>query len=243
MKKRSGNLIIVIVVFAFMAMTLAAIFSISVSQREKARRNAEKAGDINSYITIANLCADAFKNDLESEVVSFEASLTNLSAEYGAEIYHDATKMIQEELTKDEGETAGSWIYYLKDPKDVFDYIGVTSAEMSTVAERLLEHASVKITIKEPLTGDEIEETDDISLEDGNTVSLDAIYYTVVLEKGTTYIEQDYCLEGEHLICDVKYDSRNPGVVSRVQIKVNAENANNMLISQTVYTKNHKEQR
>ena len=229
-KRRRGNLLITVVVLFVVVLTLSALFSLSVAQKANARANTQKAGSASSYVTIANLCADAFKNDLEGQSASIAtASVDNPTGDFGLEVYDEAATTIQHGLTFKEG-ADGSWQHTLTNPSDIIEYAGIMDDDVTKLLNTLLKDAKVSITVESVLSVVTVNSSSEDAEDVGNSFKFDDIYYRVVLTKGTWKITQDYCLKNEKLIG--RFDD------TLVDMRVNGDNATNKLISQTVTSKN-----
>ena len=109
MKYRRGNLFLTVIVFLLLTMSIGSLFTLTVSNKTDSYEKAKQAGNINSYIALANVCADAFRNDLESQTVRINtADVNNPDGAVGGDggegvqteqipvtIYEDAIKIIQ----------------------------------------------------------------------------------------------------------------------------------------------------
>lgn len=254
MKYRRGNLFLTVVVFLLLTMTMGSLFTLTVSNKTSAYEKARHAGAINAYISLANVCADAFRNDLEAQTVRINiADVTNpggtLEGEGGeggeaggtpqipATIYEDAIEIIQKgnasrqglQLAAVSGE-AGAWWYTLTSAEDALAYAGVADSKTLDATGKLLKDSKLTIKVLAPLTLSLSGEEDGTIMETGDTMTVDNIYYQVILTKGTTKITQDYCLEGEKLTG--RFES------SLVWIAVDGDAATNKLTGQIATQRN-----
>ena len=197
LKRRRGNLLITVLVFFMLALTMGSLFSLSAAQKTKARLKAAQSANTMNYVTIANLCADAFKSDLESQTVRIvPAGVDNPEGEYGFEIYDEALQTMQSGLTRqDNGD--GTWLYTLTDPNDIIEFTGLTDSDTVKDMTTLLKDARVDITVTGNFSAVGGGEDDQQQLVTGDKITLGEIYYQVVLRKGTWKITQDYCLKNE----------------------------------------------
>lgn len=242
---RRGNLLLTVVVFLLLTMTLGGLFSISASNRYRAYELAQSAGNVNAYIALANVCADAFRNDLEGQTVRVNiADVTNPTGSLGGggtadslaqiptSVYEDAIKTIQMggagrnglQLAAVAGEP-DAWWYTLVDARDALDYAGVSDTASLNKTESLLENSKLTIKVLAPLTVSLSGEEDETQMLTGDTLTIDNIYYQVTLSKGTTKITQDYCLSGEKMTGRVEN--------SLVWIAVDGSSASNTMTAQT----------
>lgn len=109
MKYRRGNLFLTVIVFLLLTMSIGSLFTLTVSNKTDSYEKAKQAGNINSYIALANVCADAFRNDLKvKQFASTRQMSTILTGAVGGDggegvqteqipvtIYEDAIKIIQ----------------------------------------------------------------------------------------------------------------------------------------------------
>ena len=220
MKYRRGNLFLTVIVFLLLTMSIGSLFTLTVSNKTDSYEKAKLAGNINSYIALANVCADAFRNDLESQTVRINtADVNNPDGAVGGDggegvqteqipvtIYEDAIKIIQKGDASRQGlqlaAVAGepdAWWYTLVNASDALAYAGVSDSDTLSATEKLLKDSKLTIKVLAPLTLSLSGEEDGTTMETGDTMTVDNIYYQVILTKGTTKITQDYCLEGEKL--------------------------------------------
>lgn len=204
--RRRGNILMVIAVLVMLSLIITSLFSITLSQQNLAREKAKDAGNTNSYIALANMCADAFRCDFESlvwrrNIASVEDPLGTM--DFGIEIYDEAIAQFQEAMTYGEAEededTSPSWRYTLTVPMDAAEYAGIGHAEARRYIQDLLEDARVIIIVQDALHV--YTENEDIpALANGDSVSVGDINFTLQMIKGTWFIEQSYCLSGEQLV-------------------------------------------
>ena len=251
MKYRRGNLFLTVVVFLLLTMSIGGLFTLTVSNKTDSYEKAKQAGNINSYIALANVCADAFRNDLESQTVRINtADVNNPAGAVGGDggegvqpaqipvtIYEDAIKIIQKGDASRQGlqlaAVAGepdAWWYTLVNASDALAYAGVSDSDTLSATEKLLKDSKLTIKVLAPLTLSLSGEEDGTTMETGDTMTVDNIYYQVILTKGTTKITQDYCLEGEKLTG--RFES------SLVWIAVDGESATNNLTGQIATQRN-----
>jgi len=157
---------------------------------------AESAGDINSYITLANLCAGAFQDDIEAQSVEMVvASVTDPDAsDVSLDVFHTAISEIQTSLSTTSG--TGAWQHTLSNPYDAVEFAGFRSGDAKTHAESLLTDATVTIDVSAPLSVTITHEAMEKGLDGGCQVPIDDIEFCVTLEKGSWRIIQNYRLSG-----------------------------------------------
>ena len=227
MRRRRGNLLITVFVMVFITMMVSMMLMLSISQRARSQNQAEAAGVIDSYIAISNICADAFKTDLEAQYATYVlATVENPEGiNVSLDTYDSAAHDIQERLTS---ETIGfnSWKYTQTQPSIIISYADVENTSFLDVVNDLLDEARMSIVVSSDLSiiapsGDDV-----ISLDTGDLVPIEDIMYTVTVEKGTTQVVQTYRLSGEAL------SVRNNGSV--LSIHVSGDGAKNILESQIV---------
>lgn len=236
-RKRQGNLLITVMVFIMLTIIFAGIFSTVVAQKNSAIIKARTAGDVNSYITLCNICAGAFKDDLEGQSVNIiVASVENpdgsIDEEYVAELYDEAITKIQESLKhneKNDSEMPEAWFHTLENPRDALDYEGITHEGVLETADRLLENATVSIKVLGPMRANQ---SSFWEIEDAqsSTAVIDDILFEVVLKKGTTKVVQNYCLKNEKIAG--RFDE------SGAHMTVQGDTSELILQSQTVTRKN-----
>ena len=238
MKYRRGNLFLTVIVFLLLTMSIGSLFTLTVSNKTDSYEKAKQAGNINSYIALANVCADAFRNDLESQTVRINtADVNNPDGAVGGDGGEDAIKIIQKGDASRQGlqlaAVAGepdAWWYTLVNASDALAYAGVSDSDTLSATEKLLKDSKLTIKVLAPLTLSLSGEEDGTTMETGDTMTVDNIYYQVILTKGTTKITQDYCLEGEKLTG--RFES------SLVWIAVDGESATNNLTGQIATQRN-----
>lgn len=242
-KRRRGNLLVTVLVLIMLTMTMTAMFGINVAMKQSSWTRAKLSGDSHSYIALANLCADAFKDDLEAQVVRIVTADvenpdgTGESEEIGLEVYNEAMGQIQNSLSRATVD-ANTWLHHLTDPQDALAYIGFLGANAGQkdalkLAERLLEDSAVEIKV----TSGNLAATGGMENESGNLISgdnigIDNIYYTVTLTKGSWKVVQEYCLQGERLTGRIE--------PSLIWISADGVNAVNQLVGQSVTKRNFK---
>ena len=208
MRKRRGNLILTMMVVSGALLMIASLLSMTTAQRLRARNTAEKAGDIASYIAIANLCADAFRDDLESQfadmpVVTVEnIDGTQMTFVDYEEMLGRMQKALMETDDPDE-EGAVYWTYVLSDPEAPMEYSGLDSAfnaDFVAYHRELLRNAGLEIRVDAPLgiAGATVH-GGEIAYNSDDKLYLNDICYTVTLEKGTMRLTQKYRLTGEYI--------------------------------------------
>ena len=233
--RRNGNMLIVVSFFLALIILLTGVFSFVGKQKEFARIRATQAGKTSSYIALANLCADAFCNDLES--MHGETVIASIGHPGGTDldpsIYDDAVKTMQAKLENPDAAapvpSPDTWTYWLHDPNVVIEFSGIADRESLSKIERLLDQSSMDISISAPLSLT-YRSDDKSEMMNGDTATISDVIFTIVLKKGTWKVEQTYCLSGEKLVArysDVK-----------LYYSINNENAQCKLLSQTVTQKN-----
>lgn len=232
--KRKGNLILTLMVTTGATLMITTMLSLATTQRLRTKDSAERAGDLTSYITFANLCADAFRDDLESQFA--EMVVATVEDVEGVELtfsdYMSLVQDIQAPLVRQAGDVdvaAPEWLYVLHDAAAPIEYVGLDTtgnADFVAFYKSLLQGAKLEIRVDEPLaiSGATV---DNLALTygTGDRLLLNDIYYTVTLEKGTTRLIQHYKLTGEYvrfIYSDVF-----------VRASVSGERASNVLIAQT----------
>ena len=239
-EKRRGNLLITLSVFIFVVLVLTGLFANLNTQRATARVKAVYAGDTDTYITLTNLCADAFQSDIEGQVVRLYADVGNPDGwqieNAGYEIFDTAVKMMQKGdasnpgLQRGDNLDTGEWYYQLTDPSDALAYAGIEREDITKITERLLKNGTVSICVKTDFDVNSIQIDDDGMRENEKKWEMGDIFYTVTLRKGTTKVNQEYKISGEILVA--RYDD------TMVRITVDGSKAKNQMISQTVTRRN-----
>ena len=155
-----------------------------------------------SYIALANLCADAFVDDLESQSTSIYA---DVSSPDGLEInfttYEAQIENIQNSLMipATEPDDDGKWKYVLSNPMLPIEYAGIEDSNFLKYAKKLLNEAKLSIPVKGPLAVTEPDNDDEDFGAAEEHVVINDILFEVVLEKGTRKVVQEYRLSGEKL--------------------------------------------
>lgn len=224
-KKRRGNLLITVLVFVVVVMMLTSIFGILSGQTASARFKAGKAGETQSYITLANMCANAFQKDLEGQATRITmADVEHPDGDWGTEIYDKAIADIQKAIQLGNTDTNGNWKHTLSKPSDIIQYAGIPAdnplgiGNPANAAEAaqfelnkarshaleemkdLLEDSKVSITVEAPLEIFHGAEENQELLQNGDTLLIQDILFDLVMTKGTTKVTQSYRLSGEKLI-------------------------------------------
>lgn len=234
-RTRKGNLLIVMAVFITIVLVLGGLFTTTSMRTSTARLKAQRAGDMESYITLANICADAFQADLEWQSVTLYPSVDNPNGWDLSTINYEVFDEALETMQLGDGVKSGlkrtdgpgeSWLYQLTNPTTAIVYAGIDDSATLKLCNRLLENAEVSVTINSGLEyfNPKITSSRDMH-EDEQVVQISDITYTVWLKKGITTIRQDYVLSGEML--KARYSTNN------VQISVDGSSAVNQMVSQT----------
>ena len=238
--KKRGNLLITLSVFIFVVLVLTGLFANLNTQRAAARTKATYAGDTDSYITLTNLCADAFQSDIEGQVVRLYADVGNPEGwqieDAGYEIFDTAVQLMQkgdgtnQGLQRGENLESGEWFYQLTDPADALAFAGIEQADVLKITERLLKNGTVSVCVKTDFDVNSIQIDEEGMRENEKKWEMGDVFYTVTLRKGTTKVNQEYKLSGEILVA--RYED------TMVRITVDGTNAKNQMISQTVTRRN-----
>lgn len=238
--RRKGNLLITVLAFFCIVLITTAMLNLSITQQNFERQQAINAGKTTSYIALANLCADAFRSDLESQRTSYMAGVMNPTGDFSQEIFNSGAGSIQSNLENRVGPAGmpDSWYHYMSDPNDVIGFIGLMEEDSVKLAEKLLDGATVSILVYAPLEArNPISNT--ILVSDGEDMPLTDINFRVVLEKGMTQIIQDYRLSDENLSIRMeKVQNGGDWIVNYVWVVVDGEDASCDLIGQTVTLNN-----
>lgn len=226
LRRRRGNLMITVCVIVVVVMLISSLLALLVGQKASARAKAAEAGDLNSYIAITNLCADAFMDDLEGQTFSkVIASVDNPDGEFGLEVFDEAAIKLQEGLTL-VSRADGSWQHPLVVPMHAVEYAGVSDTKVLKLLSKLLDDASVEITVIGPLgVAGGLADVDG-EVENRDTMEMEDIFLRVTLKKGTTKVVQDYRLTGERL--NARYED------TLIWFSVDDSGAECLLESQTV---------
>lgn len=229
-KRHRGNMLIVVAVFAGLVLVLSGMFTLILSQQRNAQQKAEESGVLDSYIAIANLCADGFKYQLEGKGAQFNPSVDNPTAEYGDEVFESALQMIQADLSDGAASEDGSWSWKIKNPKTIMEYSAVIDNDSAAaLADELLDKATLEVGISQDMT-EEISGRRYSGIHAIDIAEIDPIYFTVTLEKGTVKIVQQYRLAGE--LMTRNHDTDSDGNIVHVNIKINGSNSTCTLIEQ-----------
>lgn len=199
--KRKGNMLITIVVCLFSVLIVGSMTTITSKHKDMAITRAANAGRIESYIALANLCADLFRTELEN--THYSLALTEGAHVEGIELdlssYENALRAMQLQVTSPHapaGGPAGSWLYPLSDPAEPLSYIGIDNDALKNYTDQILDGATIQIQIDAPLSlAYTVEE--DLSFEDTDEMYLNDIWYTITLKKGTFTLVQRYRLSDE----------------------------------------------
>ena len=202
-KKSRGNMLLILILLIVVSFSLVALLKLSVSSMNDTRQKAEDIGQANTFIAVANICADTFLSDLEGlSWLMTVADINNLygvsHADYGIEIYDKAIGMFQEAMQlQDLGE--GRWQYHLTDPWLAFEYAGLADRDTRKYLDNQLKDAKIVLTVLAPLSVYS-EEGDKTDLQDEDSISITDIIFTVKLTKGTWRLTQTYRLSGVKLL-------------------------------------------
>lgn len=262
-KKRRGNLLITILVFVVVVMMLTSIFGMLTGQTASAKIKAGKAGETQSYITLANMCANAFQTDLEGQATRITmADVAHPDGDWGAEIYDKAIANIQTSIQLGDVDAEGAWAHTLTNPVDIIQYAGIPAdnslsidnpADMEEAAQfelnkarnqaltemnDLLKDSKVSITVKAPLEVFHGAEGNQELLQNGDTLLIQDILFDLVLTKGTTKVNQSYRLTGEYLTGRFTMSEEEPTKPESAWCTINNTNAVCNLESQTVTRSN-----
>ena len=222
--------------FIGIVLILGGMFSLSNMRTSATRVKAIKAGDMDSYITLANICADAFQADVEWQTVSVYAGLENPDGWDTSVINYEVFDKVIETMQFGDGTKPGlvremvagsdAWKYALTTPATAISYAGVTDADTLSLTSRLLKNADVDITVLSGLEyfNPHMEDSDEVH-DTEQVMQLSDITYVVTLKKGTMLVKQEYVLSGELL--RARYSASN------VTVAVDGSNAENRLVTQT----------
>lgn len=233
-KRRRGNLLIVLAVFITISLLLGGLFSASSVRATVARTNVVRAGDLDSYITIANLCADAFKEDLEWQGVTLYPNVANPSGWNLTNINYDVFEEAIDAIQNGDGAHAGlkltdvdgGWQYQLVNPINALTYAGINDNAVLSLAERLLDNADVKIVVHNDLSVYAPDRNAEKNIRASEQyLQLDDITFTVTLQKGVIRVQQDYVLSGEVMVARF--------TEAKVQVTIDGTEAENRMLSQT----------
>jgi hypothetical protein len=167
------------------------------SQQSILKQKVETSGYSESYITVSDMCANAFVEDLESQYASIvTATVTNINGDYDLNIYHTACRQIQTALQQ--SSDGDVWYHKLTDPIDILSYSEITDESTISFLTELLNNATVSIAVSSDIDVTTPENTT-YANENLNKFEINDIYFSVTLEKGTTKITQNYVLSGEVL--------------------------------------------
>ena len=235
MQLRKGNLNITMFIAVAATMMITAMLSLATTQRLNTKGAAEKAGDLASYIAIANLCADAFRDDLESQYSDLPIATVDdvdgliVTFEDYAQIVENIQQPLKRELASGE-DISPAWLYLLSDPTAPLDYTGLetpNNEDFSNYYRDLIRGAKLEIRVDAPvsISGATVDDTG-ITYQSGDRLYLNDITYTVTLERGMTHVIQHYRLTGEYV--------RYTYMTAYVHGEVSGERAQNILESQSV---------
>lgn len=201
MKRRKGNLLITVVVLLVVTLMMSSMLALINAQAFKSRMRAENAGVVESYIALANLCADSFVSDIEAMRIGSipVASVENpLGREITIGTYDEVLQDMQDSLTMDDTTIEeGKWRYVLDDPKLSLDFVPTVNTDFSELAEELLDNATLKIVVASGMTVTQAVDGETIRFKGEDHLYIDDIVFTVTLTKGTTRVVQNYILTNE----------------------------------------------
>lgn len=167
-----------------------------------ARQKAADSGQVTSYVSIANACADTFCADFESLFwVTTVADLENMygNTEISLEIFDEALKKFQAALELQRTDDP-IWQYVLTDPSLAMGYAGIEDKKTVTYLAKIIEDATVTIQIHNTLSLYARGNEEDNGAADGDVIDVADIIFSVQLEKGTWKITQVYRLSGEKIV-------------------------------------------
>lgn len=196
-------MVMVVLVLLMLTLMLTGLFSITNAQQESARLKVSEAGEVNSYIALANMCADAFRCDLEGlywkKNTADVDDPTGAGSDYGIEIYDEAIVMFQNALMLgDAPNEDGSWTYQLTTPYAAVEYAGVSDTDAVDYMYELLNGGKLTVLVQGPFAVTAAD-GDIPALANGDYVTISDITFTLRLTKGTWLVEQQYRLSGEKL--------------------------------------------
>ena len=230
-RRRNGNILITLLIFLTATIALGGLMGINVSERNKAEQGAKTAGNTDAYISIANVCADAFIDDLLTQRTTLViADITNPTGDFSFDVYDKAIENIQTALCR---RTAadGSWYHHLTDPMDTLDYSGIDTGKIRTYLASLLKDATVTIHIFQPMAVEFDKDNDNsATLLTGDNLTIEDIEYEVVLKKGAWLVKQEYKYSGAKIFA--RYDD------TAITITVDGEDGVNQMTSQIISKKN-----
>lgn len=211
-RKRKGDLAMTVVFTLFITMTVAALLSLVLAQAQTSRRSAEHSGNIDSYVTLTSICADAFLEDVMAQQINVTTTdvLSPFTGNITPEHFEKAASLLQygklnivtekyegglQSKPDENGEWVhdGEWVHTLQNPYDAIATAEIENDEFNAFAAELLTNATVEVKIDRPIQFRNIETS--IS-NTGGTVEVDDFYCNVTLYKGTTKIEQSYLVSG-----------------------------------------------
>lgn len=205
LRHHRGNLLITVMIVLFATLMVGSMLAITTAQMNLSRSRAERAGDTESYVALANLCADAFKDELEAQSAS--VSIVSTEDPDGMEltlsVYDDIVEKMHVELIKPgttpDEENGGRWTYILTDPILPIEYAGLEDKDFRNKSDDLLKDARLSISVDAPFSVSAPVDGMALTFETGDEIYFDDITFTVILEKGTTQVIQHYRLSGEIL--------------------------------------------
>lgn len=205
--KRKGNLLLLVTIFFFLVLTVGSLFTITAAQRSQARIKVVNSAQTNSFLSITRVCADAFKDDLETqEYIHIISSIDNPGGEINIDTYQAALEYIQSGygassgLERASGVAPNSWYHTLTDPNDAIDFAGVTDEAALEYLDSIIQNAEVDILVHSDFALDPSAFGNVLEFASGDVVKLQDIYFTVSMVKGSWQIEQDYVLSGEKMV-------------------------------------------
>lgn len=219
-KKRKGNLLLTSLAFLFITATIGLLLSISIEQRENMRKRTEISGTAEIFVSMAAVCADGFKADVEAQTVTVFANVFNPQGNWGDVQYREALNRIQHSLafyTKADG----SWIYRkISDPMACLSYAEISDPAVYELLDKTMSGAEVEIFVHTPFSVSPGLEENEAS------ACLNEVKYQVTITKGTWKIDQTYSLTGEKLIKEPAYGGTT--------LTIDGQNARNKMTHQRI---------
>lgn len=192
-------------------------------------------------VLIAPFVSPDAETDLEA-IAAMEPETTFEEADlsYDLSVYDQAIDIIQNGTPDTTPKTFGlkmsggvsgttEWYHFLRDPKRVFAENDITDVDTKELVDRLFEDATVEVKVYDNLQVS-ITDDDDVQNVTGDTLTIDPVYFSVTLTRGTVKVEQEYRLSGEKIVA--RYGT------SLLYVYVDGSNATCELIRQNVSRRN-----
>lgn len=186
MIRRKGNLLMAVIVFAFLAsMSVTMLLSANVTRKAASKRSSEAM-----YIYSMQCCTSMAAQQLYHDLDSLSASSPYNPVYLSTEDYQNTVTTIYQRLFDGDGK------YVVEDMRAVIDYAGIKEDDIRGMLQSVARNTSFALRAETKLILNYADPDNILAFAGGDRIALEEFVFNLTFEKGNRIVEQTYQITG-----------------------------------------------